>query len=74
MKYWQERYGAEVVGVTHDVVEMLISRPPRTRAQALELAREQCLYCSDIVLQGTNTLDVLAASLLDGTTWFFWWD
>src|SRR4051812_14998984 len=41
MSYWQERYGAEVVGITHDIVEMLVARPPRSRAKALELAGEQ---------------------------------
>jgi hypothetical protein len=74
MRYWHQQYGAEVVGITHDIVEMMVARPPRTRAEALALAREQYLYCEDIVEQGTQTLDVLAASLLNGHAWYFWWD
>jgi hypothetical protein len=31
-------------------------------------------YCEDVVLQGTLTLERLAATLLHGRVWFFWWD
>jgi hypothetical protein len=74
MHSWHERYGAEVVGITPDVVELRVARPPRKRADALALAREQYLYCGDIVDQGTETLDSLAAELLGATAWYFWWD
>jgi hypothetical protein len=74
LKDWHTRYGAEVVGITHDIVEMLVARPPRNREQALLLAREQYLYCEDIVDQGTRTLDALAATLRGGKSWYFWWD
>jgi hypothetical protein len=74
MKHWQEKYGAEVVGITHDVVEMRVARPPKTRAAALALARQQCAYCVDIVSQGVQTLSRLAACLLNGHAWYFWWD
>ena len=74
MKRWAETYGAEIVCATHDVVEMQVSRPPTTREKALELAEEQFSYCYDIVGQGTETLERLAAPLLNGTVWYFWWD
>jgi hypothetical protein len=74
MRYWHGRYGAEVVGISHDTVEMLVARPPRSRKRALALAREQYLCCQDIVDQGTETLDNLAATLLNGKAWYFWWD
>jgi hypothetical protein len=74
LKYWNEKYGADIITVTNDTIECTVSRPPATREQALELAREQFIYCSDIVYQGTETLSALAASLQRGKTWFFWWD
>jgi hypothetical protein len=49
------------------------SRPP-TRKAALELAREQYVYCSDIVEQGAQTLSALAAMLMGSGWWYFWWD
>ena len=71
---WQERYGAELVGLSADTLEMRVTRPPRTREEAMVLAGEQYAYCDDIVHQGTENLSNLAAVLLDGTAWFFWWD
>jgi hypothetical protein len=71
---WQKRFGAKVVSITHDVVQCAVARPPRSRRAALELAREQFLYCSDIVLQGTDTIEGLAGELLRSRCWFFWWD
>ena len=74
MKRWHERYGAEVVGITEDTVEMRVANPPLNRNDALALAKEQYFYCYDIVEQGTQTLSILAATLLQGSVWFFWWD
>jgi hypothetical protein len=74
LKYWQDCYGAEVVGIAGDVVELQVARPPQTQEDALRLAKQQFLYCQDIVVQGTETLQGLAAALLGGTVWFFWWD
>jgi Domain of unknown function (DUF4253) len=74
MKHWHETYGTEVVGITQDVVEMLVTKPPMNHNDALSLAKEQYLYCNDIVDQGTETLSILAATLLGGSAWYFWWD
>jgi len=74
MKKWFEDYGAELVGVNGDVIEMSVTRPPSTREEAVKLADQQFLYCEDIVLQGTETIERLAAGLLGNNVWFFWWD
>jgi hypothetical protein len=73
-KYWGDLYGAEVVGIAGDVVELQVARPPHDRDAAVELARQQYLYCRDIVTQGVQTIQRLAATLLDAGVWFFWWD
>jgi hypothetical protein len=74
MRKWFEDYGAELVGMNGDVIEMSVIRPPATREDALRLAEQQFLYCEDIVLQGTETMERLAAGLLGNNVWFFWWD
>jgi hypothetical protein len=74
MKYWYDKYGAEVVGISHDVVEMQVARQPADKDAALELARQQFAYCEDIVTQGVGDVEALAASLLKSPIWYFWWD
>jgi len=71
---WFGKYGAEIVGVSNDVVECLVKSPPRDREAAMQLAREQYWYCPDIVEQGCGTISRLAATLLDSPHWYFWWD
>jgi hypothetical protein len=73
-RYWEQEYGAVIVAATTDVVEMKVARGPRTREAAMSLAKQQYSYCADIVEQGTETISNLAASLLGGTAWYFWWD
>jgi hypothetical protein len=74
MRAWERQYGAEVAGISGDVVEMTVARPPTTRAEATRLAVAQFAYCADIVDQGTQSVAALAAALLDAPVWFFWWD
>lgn len=73
-KHWFEHYGALMATYGDDTIEFHVERPPRSREEATKLAKEQFLYCTDIVLQGTETLDRLGAELLDSPRWFFWWD
>ena len=74
MKRWSAEFGAEPVGITHDVIEMRVTRPPSTKEAARALARDQYAYCSDIVEQGVGSIEALAATLYKAPTWYFWWD
>ena len=74
-RYWFETYGAEIVLLSDDIVEMRVARPPTTRQAAEALAYEQFVYSGgDLVFQGTQTLLALASTLLAGRYWYFWWD
>ena len=59
--------GAETIGAYPGLLEMWVGRPPLTCEGALDLAKEQYLYRNDIVIQGAQTLQTLAAELLGGT-------
>ena len=74
LRDWSRRYGAELVSMTGDVIEMAVSRPPTTDQEALALAREQFMYAPDIVQQGVGDVETLAAALKDSRSWYFWWD
>ena len=74
LRSWRDRYGAELIGLSFDRMDLRVATRPQTRSQALELAREQYVYCNDIVDQGLGTFSKLAACLMASNLWGFWWD
>jgi hypothetical protein len=74
LRSWRDRFGAELVGLSSNRMDLNVTRPPQTRPEALDLAREHYVYCSDIVHQGLGTLSALAARLMGNAWWAFWWD
>lgn len=74
LRRWHEDYGAELVGLSGDVVELRVAKRPATRDEAMRLAREQYIYCNDAVDQGAGDLSILAGMLMASDWWFFWWD
>lgn len=73
-KYWQQEYGAKIVGVSNDVIEAHVSKPPTTEAEAMALAWQHYAYCNDIIDQGDETVAKLASVLINHDCWYFWWD
>ncbi|MDZ4764856.1 MAG: DUF4253 domain-containing protein [Chloroflexota bacterium] len=73
-RHWAERWGSEIVAATFDTLVCRTRAPLIDRDTALALARDHMMYCDDIVMQGTGTLDALAAELITHQSWFFWWD
>lgn len=74
MKHWQEKYKAEIITMTSDVIECKVDNPPTNEEDSKKLAWEQYLYCPDIVEQGTGTIERLSDTLIDSDYWYFWWD
>jgi hypothetical protein len=74
LRSWRDRFGAELVGLSHDVMNLRVRQKPKTQLEALELAREHYAYCPDIVDQGVGSLSALAAALMAHEWWYFWWD
>jgi len=74
LRSWRERYGAVLVGLGSDTMYLRVERRPKTRDEALKLAREHALFCPDIIDQGYGTPAALAAALMAHDAWFFWWD
>jgi len=64
-QYWQKEFGAEIVGVSSDVIECIVKNPPRDKETAIKLAWQQYWYCADIVVQGCESIANLAATLLN---------
>lgn len=66
------RYGAELIGMSSDTLNLRVATKPKTRQEALALARDQYVYCTDIIDQGIQTYSAFAASLMANDWWFFW--
>jgi hypothetical protein len=73
-RHWQEQFGAEITGMSFDVIECIVKKAPTDRRSATALAWEQYWYCPDIVEQGCGSVSNLAATLMDSPYWYFWWD
>jgi hypothetical protein len=74
LRSWRDRFGAELVAMSDDTMDLRVSRPPRSRQDALNLAREHYLYCTETAGEGIGTLSNSAAKLLAKSWWYFWWD
>lgn len=70
---WRDRWGAEVVAIGEDRIELRVARPPTNRDGAMALAREHAAYAPALAGGGTRTIAALAAARLGARSWSFRW-
>lgn len=69
---WRDRFGAELVAIGSDTIELRVARPPADRESALALAREHVAY-APALLDGGRSLRDLAAAMIGAPVWTFRW-
>ncbi|NUP51144.1 MAG: DUF4253 domain-containing protein [Catenulispora sp.] len=75
LRHWGRRYGAELACMSSVGLELVLTRPPATRWEALRLAWEYPAYCLDgMDLYDAEDIPDLAACLLGAEAVRFWWD
>jgi hypothetical protein len=74
LRRYHDDWGAELVCLSRDTMELRVPRRPADRKRAAALAREHFLYCYDLVAQGVESLNALAADRMTSPVWYFWWD
>jgi hypothetical protein len=74
LRYWHERYGAELLAMTNDTIDIAVTRPPATRAEALRAAWEFEMYNEGGYDEYGEDITDVAASLLGADVWLAWWD
>ncbi|MGW0662828.1 DUF4253 domain-containing protein [Streptodolium elevatio] len=74
LRHFDRRYGAELVTLETAVLEVLVTRRPRTPETVATAAVEHYAYCNDIVHQGVGTIEELISGQLRSGSWYFWWD
>jgi hypothetical protein len=69
LRKWQRDYGAEIVAISDNAMDIRVTRKPATREEAMVLAREHHAFCET---EGTRA--EAAAELMQMNWWHFWWD
>ena len=71
---WHQRWGAEVVGISQESIELRLDNPLTNLDDARSVAGEIATYCPDVIEQGYETTEALAQSLVGSTVWPLWWE
>ncbi|MEW9549564.1 DUF4253 domain-containing protein [Nonomuraea sp. NPDC050783] len=74
VRSWEERFGARVVSVGFNTLDLSVAAPPTDAEHALHVAAEHWAFCPDNVVQGPGDLQGYAEQIIGGHTWSFWWD
>ncbi|MEU8244962.1 DUF4253 domain-containing protein [Nonomuraea sp. NPDC048916] len=74
VRSWEDRFGARVVCVGFNTLELSVAAPPVKPEHALHVAAEHWAFCPDNVVQGPGDLQGYAEEIAGGHTWSFWWD
>lgn len=77
-RHWRKRYMAVPAVVGQDTLEFILPAPVGPE-DSIELAKEHCAFCPDIVdltdaAEDESVLGKVAAGLEKSTVWSFWWD
>ncbi|MCU1452714.1 MAG: hypothetical protein JWN46_860 [Acidimicrobiales bacterium] len=72
LHFWRESYGAELIGLGLESLELLVERPPTDARGAFELAMQHYAYCPELMDNLAPAIGALAATLL-GRHWYFDW-
>jgi hypothetical protein len=73
LRSWEDRFGARLIDVGYADLRLLVERPPRTLEAAQRIAAEQ-VFLADDCIDGARDIPDIAARLLSGPVWTFWWD
>ena len=74
LRSWEERFGATVMHVGFDTIDLLVERPALSHQAALAIAAEHFAFCMDNIYQGAGSISAYARQLTGSARWSFWWD
>lgn len=74
LRSWEERFGATLVTLGFDAVELTVAAPPTTRERALAVAAEHRAFCLPNFTSQPGSLREFAEGLVGTRIWRFWWD
>lgn len=69
----EDRFGARLIDIGYADLRLFVERPPRTLQAAQSLAAEHVVLAEDCT-GGARDIPGIAARLVNGPIWTFWWD
>jgi len=74
LRGWEDRFGARVVGIGFDTLDLSVAAPPLTFRHALHVAAEHATFCPEAIVQGQGTLVGHAEQIRGAPFWSFHWE
>ncbi|MFF5208920.1 DUF4253 domain-containing protein [Streptosporangium sp. NPDC000396] len=74
VRSWEDRFGARLVGMGFNTLDLSVAAPPVTQEHALHVAAEHWTFCPDSVIYSAGTLIDYAEQIMGRNAWSFWWD
>lgn len=74
LRSWEERFGARVLRLGPDHLDVSVAAPPQEPMHAAAVAAEHWTFCPDRVLQESGSISAHADEIRGRRTWSFWWD
>lgn len=73
LRSWEDRFGARVVQLGYDSLELSVAAPARDLDQAVRVAAEHFALCVENVGRERDALSHYAEELVGARHWSFWW-
>jgi hypothetical protein len=73
LRSWEERFGATLIVLGFDALELSVSAPPRSQGRALAVAAEHRAFCLPAFAGQPGNLREFAAGLVHSRHWKFSW-
>lgn len=74
VRSWEERFGARVLRLGPDRLDLSVAAPPQDVRHAAEVAAEHWTFCPDRIMQDTGSLTAYAQEIRGRRSWSFWWE
>ncbi|GAB3485320.1 DUF4253 domain-containing protein [Amycolatopsis cihanbeyliensis] len=74
LRSWEDRFGAVLLSLGFDTLELSVAAPPKTPERALVTAAEHRAFCLENFTSRQGDLREFADDLLGVRLWRFWWD
>ncbi|MEU6647145.1 DUF4253 domain-containing protein [Saccharomonospora sp. NPDC046836] len=74
LRSWEDRFGAVLISLGFDELQLSVAAPPKTKARALVVAAEHRAFCLADFSWHRGTLREFATELMGKRLWSFLWD